>query len=112
MLSQVALPMGRIAPVALRVNPDVEAGSHAKISTGAAHNKFGVAIADLVAACARISELPGLELQGVAVHIGSQLPSLAPLETAFERLGTDPGAEGRRPLDRHRGSRRRPRSRL
>ncbi|HEX8262085.1 MAG TPA: diaminopimelate decarboxylase [Allosphingosinicella sp.] len=87
MLSDVALSMGRKAPVALRVNPDVEAGSHAKISTGAAHNKFGVAIADAVAACARISELPGLRLRGVAVHIGSQLTSLAPLESAFERLG-------------------------
>jgi diaminopimelate decarboxylase len=87
MLSQVALSMGRTAPVALRVNPDVEAGSHAKISTGAAHNKFGVAIAEGLEACARIRGLPGLELRGVAVHIGSQLTSLAPLETAFERLG-------------------------
>jgi diaminopimelate decarboxylase len=88
MLSQVARSMGRTAPVALRVNPDVEAGSHAKISTGAAHNKFGVAIADAVAACERIRDLPGLELKGVAVHIGSQLTDLAPLETAFEKLGT------------------------
>ena len=87
MLSQVALAMGRQAPVALRINPDVEAGSHAKISTGAAHNKFGVAIADSVAACARIAALPGLRLRGLAVHIGSQLTSLAPLEAAFERLG-------------------------
>jgi diaminopimelate decarboxylase len=87
MLSGVALSMGLEAPVALRVNPDVEAGSHAKISTGAAHNKFGVAIADALAACERIRALPGLELKGVAVHIGSQLTSLAPLEAAFERLG-------------------------
>lgn len=87
MLSQVALASGREAAVALRVNPDVDAGSHAKISTGAAHNKFGVAIGDALAACARIRELPGLRLTGVAVHIGSQLTSLAPLEAAFERLG-------------------------
>jgi diaminopimelate decarboxylase len=87
MLSQVAGAMGRDAVVALRVNPDVEAGSHAKISTGAAHNKFGVAIGDAVVACARISRLPRLRLRGVAVHIGSQLISLAPLEAAFERLG-------------------------
>jgi diaminopimelate decarboxylase len=87
MLSEVALAAGREAPVALRVNPDVEAGTHAKISTGAAHNKFGVAIGEAVAACARIRELPGLRLNGVAVHIGSQLTSLAPLEAAFERLG-------------------------
>jgi len=87
MLSKVALASGREAAVALRVNPDVDAGSHAKISTGSAHNKFGVAIAEAVAACARIRDLPGLRLQGVAVHIGSQLTRLAPLEAAFERLG-------------------------
>ncbi|HYG49108.1 MAG TPA: diaminopimelate decarboxylase [Allosphingosinicella sp.] len=87
MLSQVASAMGREAVVALRVNPDVDAGTHAKISTGAAHNKFGVAIADAVTACARIRDLPALRLAGVAVHIGSQLTSLAPLEAAFERLG-------------------------
>jgi diaminopimelate decarboxylase len=87
MLSGLAVASGIEAAVALRVNPDVDAGSHAKISTGAAHNKFGVAIADAVAACARIRELPGLRLSGVAVHIGSQLTRLAPLEAAFARLG-------------------------
>ena len=87
MLAGVAVAMGREASVALRVNPDVDAGSHAKISTGAAHNKFGVAIGDAAGACARIRELPGLRLAGVAVHIGSQLTSLAPLEAAFGRLG-------------------------
>ncbi|HEX8064484.1 MAG TPA: alanine racemase, partial [Allosphingosinicella sp.] len=86
MLSQVALATGREAAVALRVNPDVDAGSHAKISTGSAHNKFGVGIGEAVAACARIRTLPGLRLTGVAVHIGSQLASLAPLEAAFSRL--------------------------
>jgi diaminopimelate decarboxylase len=79
--------MGLVAPVAFRVNPDVEAGSHAKISTGAAHNKFGIPIDDALAACARVRELPGLELRGVAVHIGSQLTSLAPLERAFAKVG-------------------------
>ena len=87
LLSEVACSMGRIAPVAFRVNPDVEAGSHAKISTGAAHNKFGIPIADAPAACARVRELPGLDLKGVAVHIGSQLTRLAPLERAFEKIG-------------------------
>ena len=87
MLSEVALSMGLKAPVALRINPDVEAGSHAKISTGAAHNKFGIPIADAMAACARLAGLPGLRLMGVAVHIGSQLTSLAPLEQAFENVG-------------------------
>jgi diaminopimelate decarboxylase len=87
MLSQVAVSLGRTAPVGFRVNPDVEAGSHAKISTGAAHNKFGVPIADAAAAYARTRDLPGLDVQGVAVHIGSQLTSLDPLERAFAKVG-------------------------
>jgi diaminopimelate decarboxylase len=87
MLSQVASSMGRTAPVAFRVNPDVDAGSHAKISTGAAHNKFGIPIDETPAACAALQGLPGLELKGLAVHIGSQLTSLAPLEKAFGKLG-------------------------
>ncbi len=87
MLSGVARSMGREAPVAFRVNPDVEAGSHAKISTGAAHNKFGIPISEAESACAQVRLLPGLRLQGVAVHIGSQITSLAPLEAAFSKLG-------------------------
>jgi diaminopimelate decarboxylase len=87
MLSEVALSMGRTAPVAFRVNPDVAAGSHAKISTGAAHNKFGIPIGDAPAACAGVRDLPGLELRGLAVHIGSQITSLAPLERAFAKVG-------------------------
>ena len=87
MLSQVASAMGRVASVAIRVNPDVEAGSHAKISTGAAHNKFGVPIRDAAAVAARVRDLPALDLVGVAVHIGSQLTGLAPLERAFVKLG-------------------------
>ncbi|HZF41919.1 MAG TPA: diaminopimelate decarboxylase [Sphingomonadaceae bacterium] len=87
MLSEIAVARGVRAPVALRVNPDVAAGSHAKISTGGAQDKFGVALADAADACARIRELQGLNLQGVAVHIGSQLPSLQPLEAAFAKLG-------------------------
>jgi diaminopimelate decarboxylase len=87
MLSQVAVEMGRKAPAAFRVNPDVEAGSHAKISTGAAHNKFGIPIGEAPEAFARAAALPGLELKGLAVHIGSQLTSLAPLETAFGKVG-------------------------
>lgn len=87
MLSAVASAMGRLAPVAIRVNPDVDAGSHAKISTGAAHNKFGIPIGDAPAVAARVRDLPGLDLVGVAVHIGSQLTSLAPLERAFVKLG-------------------------
>lgn len=87
LLSQIASSMGVTAPVAFRVNPDVDAGSHAKISTGAAHNKFGISIGETPAACAALRGLPGLELKGLAVHIGSQLTSLAPLEKAIAKLG-------------------------
>jgi diaminopimelate decarboxylase len=87
MLSQVATGLGIDAPVAFRVNPDVEAGTHAKISTGAGHNKFGVPIGDAPAAYDRARALPRLIIQGIAVHIGSQLTDLAPLEAAFRKVG-------------------------
>jgi diaminopimelate decarboxylase len=87
MLSQVAQSMGRTAPIGFRVNPDVAAGSHAKISTGAAHNKFGIPIEDALQAYARARDLPGLRVRGIAVHIGSQLTSLEPFEAAFEKIG-------------------------
>ena len=87
MLSGLAQAMGRTAQVGFRINPDVLAGTHAKISTGAAENKFGIALADAPPAYARAAALPGLSIQGVAVHIGSQLTSLAPLEAAFNRIG-------------------------
>jgi diaminopimelate decarboxylase len=87
MLSAVATVMGMTAPVGFRVNPDVAAGGHAKITTGAAENKFGIAMAGAVQAYAHAAALPGLKLQGIAVHIGSQLTDLAPLERAFGRMG-------------------------
>ncbi len=87
MLSEVALSMGRTATVSFRINPDVAAGSHAKISTGGAQDKFGILLTDAKAAFERARQLPGLNAQGIAVHIGSQLTSLAPLKAAFERLG-------------------------
>jgi len=87
MLSGVAAAMGVTAPVGFRVNPDVGAGGHAKITTGAAENKFGIPIADAGEAYRRIASMPGLSVQGVAVHIGSQLTSLDPLERAFTRVG-------------------------
>ena len=86
-LSKVAVALGKTAPVAFRVNPDVEAGSHAKISTGGAQSKFGISIEDALGAFARLERLPGLEIRGVAVHVGSQLTSLKPLEAAFDKLG-------------------------
>ena len=96
-LSIVAQTIGLEAPVALRINPDVEAGTHAKITTGKADNKFGLPAAEAVAAFKSVRNLPGLKVTGVTVHIGSQLTSLEPLETAFKRLGAlirDLRAEG------------------
>ena len=87
MLSAVATSLGLTAPVGFRVNPDVEAGTHAKISTGGAENKFGIPIDTALAAYRRAAALPGLAVQGVAVHIGSQLTNLDPLESAFSRVG-------------------------
>ena len=86
-LAAIAHERGLRAPAVLRVNPDVDAGTHAKISTGKADNKFGVAIADAPAIFARLAALPGLALRGVAIHIGSQLGDLAPLETAYTAVG-------------------------
>lgn len=86
-LSQLAAARGQRAPATLRVNPDVDAGTHEKISTGRAENKFGLPIDEAPAIFDRLAPLPGLDLRGVAVHIGSQLQSLAPLERAFERVG-------------------------
>ena len=86
-LSAVAHAMGHEAPVALRINPDVEAGTHAKITTGTAENKFGIPAAEALAAFRAVRDLPALKVTGITVHIGSQLTSLAPLETAFRRLG-------------------------
>jgi diaminopimelate decarboxylase len=86
-LAAIAAAKGLRAPATLRVNPDVDAGTHAKISTGKAENKFGVPIGEAPAIFDRLTPLAGLNLRGVSVHIGSQLQSLAPLEAAFERVG-------------------------
>lgn len=86
-LSEVAAGLGRTASVAFRVNPDVDAGTHAKISTGRSENKFGIPHDLARAAYARAAALPGLSVRGVAVHIGSQLTDLAPLAAAFARVG-------------------------
>ncbi|WP_128892094.1 diaminopimelate decarboxylase [Erythrobacter sp. HKB08] len=86
-LAEIAAALGLKARCALRINPDVDAGTHDKISTGKADNKFGVPIGDAPAMYARLSELPGLDLRGVAIHIGSQLGTLEPLETAFGKIG-------------------------
>jgi diaminopimelate decarboxylase len=87
MLSAVAGQLGLSAPVAFRINPDVDAGTHAKITTGNADNKFGIPAAQAIEAFRAARALPGLNVTGVTVHIGSQLTSLKPLEAAFGRLG-------------------------
>ncbi|WP_324805721.1 diaminopimelate decarboxylase [Sphingomonas sp. LY29] len=87
-LSAVAEAAGRRAPIAFRINPDVEAGTHAKITTGTADNKFGIPAADAPDAFRAARDLPGLDVTGITVHIGSQLTSLSPLRSAFERLGS------------------------
>jgi diaminopimelate decarboxylase len=86
-LSEVASRLGITAKVAFRVNPDVDAGTHSKISTGRADDKFGIAYDSAAAAYDRAAALPGLDAVGVAVHIGSQLTDLAPSRAAFERVG-------------------------
>jgi len=86
-LSDVAARLGMTARVAFRVNPDVDAGTHSKISTGRADDKFGIAYDSAAAAYAHAASLPGLDPVGVAVHIGSQLTDLAPSRAAFERVG-------------------------
>ena len=86
-LAAMAAARGVRAPAVLRVNPDVDAGTHAKISTGRKQNKFGVALDDAAAIYARLAGRNGLDLRGIAIHIGSQLSDLAPLEAAYARVG-------------------------
>jgi diaminopimelate decarboxylase len=85
-LSAVASGLGVTASIALRVNPDVDARTHAKISTGKKENKFGIELGRVQAVAQRAAVLPGITLRGLAVHIGSQLTDLAPFREAFSRL--------------------------
>ena len=85
MISEVARALGRTAPVALRINPDVDAGTHAKITTGKAENKFGIPYAEAAALYAHAASLPGIEPVGIALHIGSQILSFAPYRAAYAR---------------------------
>ncbi len=85
-LQQVAAELGMKAPVSLRVNPDVDAGTHPYISTGLKENKFGIDIDNAEAVYARAAELPNLDVVGVDCHIGSQLTSLPPFLDALDRL--------------------------
>lgn len=85
-LSEVALSLGVVAPVTVRVNPDVDAKTHAKIATGKSENKFGIPIARAREVYAEIARLAGLKVVGIDVHIGSQLTELAPFEAAFQKV--------------------------
>ena len=85
-LSDVAVSMGMTAPVSVRINPDVDAGTHAKISTGKAENKFGIPYARAREVYARIAALPGVRAVGVDMHIGSQITDMTPFDHAFALL--------------------------
>ena len=82
-LSEVAAGMGATARIAIRVNPDVDAKTHAKISTGKAENKFGVPFDDAPRLYAKAARLPGIEVAGIHMHIGSQITDLQPFRDAF-----------------------------
>ncbi len=84
-LNEVAISRNQSAAIAIRINPDVDAKTHAKISTGKAENKFGVPIAQAQALYAKAANLNGIRVQGVSMHIGSQLTDLAPFDEAYAR---------------------------
>jgi len=85
-LSEVAASLGVIAPITIRVNPDVDAKTHEKIATGKKDNKFGIPIARASAVYAEAALLPGVKVIGIDVHIGSQLTDLAPFEAAYLKV--------------------------
>jgi len=86
LLSRLAVAVGRTARVSVRVNPDVDAGTHATISTGKSENKFGIPLSRAREVYARAAKLPGIEVTGADMHIGSQITDLARMETAFRLL--------------------------
>ena len=85
-LSEVAVALGVTAPITIRVNPDVDAQTHAKIATGKSENKFGIPISRARAVFAMAAALPGLRVVGIDVHIGSQLTTLAPFAAAYAKV--------------------------
>ena len=85
-LSAVATELGLSAPITLRINPDVDAKTHEKIATGKKENKFGIPISKAREVYAQAARLPGLQVVGIDVHIGSQLTELAPFEAAFSKV--------------------------
>ena len=87
-ISAVATAMGHVAPVSLRINPDVDPKTHKKISTGQRETKFGIPYDSARGAFAEAAKLPGLKVVGVDMHIGSQITSLEPFDQAFDVLAT------------------------
>ncbi len=85
-INAVALELGKVAPITVRVNPDVDAKTHAKIATGKSENKFGIPISRASEVYALAASLPGLEVIGIDVHIGSQLTELEPFELAYKKV--------------------------
>lgn len=85
-ISAVAVRLKKIAPVAVRVNPNVDAGTHAKITTGTYENKFGIAFEDIEKVYARAARLPQIRLRGLQMHIGSQLTAIEPFRKAVEKV--------------------------
>ena len=86
LLSRLAHETGVVARISLRLNPDIGAGGHAKISTGKSENKFGIPLEGARAVYARAAKLPGIRVAGVDMHIGSQITDLGPMESAFTLL--------------------------
>ena len=85
-ISRVARKLGKVAPVAVRVNPNVDAHTHAKITTGTYENKFGIAFEQVEGVYARAAKLPNLRLRGIQMHIGSQLTDVKPFRLAVEKV--------------------------
>jgi diaminopimelate decarboxylase len=85
-LSEVASSMGMVAPITIRVNPDVDAKTHEKIATGKKENKFGIPISRASEVYAEAALLPGIDVVGIDVHIGSQLTDLTPFEEAYRKV--------------------------
>ncbi len=85
-INRVAAKLKKIAPIAVRVNPNIDAGTHAKITTGTYENKFGIAFEDIEGVYARASKLKNIQLRGLQMHIGSQLTSVKPFEAAVKKV--------------------------
>src|SRR5262249_38445509 len=96
LLSRLAVEAGRTARISVRVNPDVDAGTHAKISTGKSENKFGIPLAQARAVYARAAKLPGIKVTGTDMHIGSQVTDLSEPELELlSRLAVEAGRTAR-----------------